>query len=182
MTTLQGRDQTALLVIDVQNGVVDGAYRRDEVIQNIEAAVAMARAKHIPVIWVQHSDEELVIDSDVWQIVSELIPLEGEPMVRKIYRSSFEATNLDEILDDLSVGHIIVCGAQTNNCVRHTAHDALAKGFDVTLIADAHTTKSYEWGGHTVKAQAVVEEQNDNFNEQLPGRSGRAVALAQLGL
>lgn len=182
MTTLTGREQTALVVIDVQNGIVDGAYRRDEVIQNIEAAVAKARAAHIPVIWVQHSDEELIIDSDVWQLVSELIPLEGEPMIRKIYRSSFEATNLDEVLSSLSVGHVVVCGAQSNNCVRHTAHDALAKGYDVTLIADAHTTKSYEWGGHTVSAQAVVEEQNDNFNEDLPGRHARTVPLAKLSL
>jgi nicotinamidase-related amidase len=182
MTTLQGRNNTALLVIDVQNGVVEGAYRRDEVIQNVESAVAKARAAHTPVIWVQHSDEELIIDSDMWQIVSELIPLQGEPMVRKVYRSSFEATNLEEVLSSLSVGHVIVCGAQSNNCVRHTAHDALAKGYDVTLIADAHTTKSYEWAGRTVSAQAVVEEQNDNFNEELPGRGARTVALAQLSL
>jgi nicotinamidase-related amidase len=182
MTTLQGRDKTALLVIDVQNGVVEGSYRRNEVIQNIESAVSKARAAHIPVVWVQHSDEELLIDSAEWQLVSELIPLSSEPMVRKTYRSSFEATNLEEILGRLGVGHLIICGAQTNNCIRHTSHDALAKGYDVTLIADAHTTTGYEWGGHVVSAQAVVEEQNDNFNEQLPGRGGRSIPLAQLSL
>jgi nicotinamidase-related amidase len=178
MTTLQGRDKTALLVIDVQNGVVEGSYRRNEVIQNIESAVSKARAAHIPVVWVQHSDEELLIDSAEWQLVSELIPLSSEPMVRKTYRSSFEATNLEEILGRLGVGHLIICGAQTNNCIRHTSHDALAKGYDVTLIADAHTTTGYEWGGHVVSAQAVVEEQN----EQLPGRGGRSIPLAQLSL
>jgi nicotinamidase-related amidase len=182
MTTLQGRGKTALLVIDVQNGIVEGAYRREEVIQNIEAAVAKARSAHIPVIWVQHSDEELLIDSPEWQLVSELIPLNSEPMVRKTFRSSFEATNLEEILSSLEVGHLIVCGAQTNNCIRHTSHDALAKGYNVTLITDAHTTTGYEWGGHIVSAQAVVEEQNDNFNEQLPGRGGRTVPLSQLTL
>jgi nicotinamidase-related amidase len=182
MTTLEGRDENALVVIDVQNGIVDGAYRRDEVVKNIEAAVAKARAAHVPVIWVQHSDEELIIGSDVWQIVPELIPLDGEPMIRKVYRSSFEATNLEEVLSSLSVGHLVICGAQSNNCVRHTGHDALAKGYDVTLIADAHTTTDYEWAGRTVSAQAVVEEQNDNFNEQLPGRGGRSVPLAQLTL
>jgi nicotinamidase-related amidase len=76
----------------------------------------------------------------------------------------------------------VVCGAQSNNCIRHTGQDALAKGYDVTLIADAHTTSGYEWGGHTVSAQAVVEEQNDNFNEQLPGRFARAIPLAKLSL
>jgi nicotinamidase-related amidase len=182
MTTLSGRVKTALLVVDVQNGVVEGAYRRDEVIQNIASAAAKARAAGIAVIWVQHSDEELVIDSAEWQIVSELTPLNGEPLVRKTFRSSFEGTNLEDILASLHVGHLVACGAQTNNCMRHTAHDALAKGYDVTLIADAHTTTSFEWAGMSVSAQAVVEEQNLNFNEDLPGRFGRVVPLAQLSL
>jgi nicotinamidase-related amidase len=182
MTFAADRRNSALLVVDVQNGVVEGAYKRDEVITNIESAVAKARNADVPVVWVQHSDEELVIDSVEWQLVSELIPINGEPMVRKTFRSSFEATNLEEILSGLDVGHVIICGAQTNNCIRHTSHDALAKGYNVTLIADAHTTTGYEWGGHVVSAQAVVEEQNDNFNEQLPGRGGRAIPLAQLSL
>lgn len=182
MTIPADRSNSALLVVDVQNGVVEGAYKRDEVITNIESAVAKARNAGVPVVWVQHSDEELVIDSNEWQLVSELIPINGEPMVRKTFRSSFEATNLEEILTGLDVGHVIICGAQTNNCIRHTSHDALAKGYNVTLIADAHTTTGYEWGGHVVSAQAVVEEQNDNFNEQLPGRGGRAIPLAQLSL
>ena len=182
MSTIPGRNKTALLVIDVQNGVVEGAYRRDEVIANIEQAVAKARAAEVPVVWVQHSDEELEIDSDAWQIVSELIPLQAEAMVRKTFRSSFEGTDLENILGSLNVAELVVCGAQTNNCVRHTSHDALAKGYDVTLIADAHTTTSYEWRGRRVEAQAVVEEQNDNFNESLPGREARSIPLAQLGL
>jgi nicotinamidase-related amidase len=182
LSTLTGRDATALVVIDVQNGVVEGAYKRDEVIANIEQAVAKARAASVPVIWVQHSDEELEVDSHAWHIVSELIPLEGEAMIRKTFRSSFEGTNLGEVLASLNASHLVICGAQSNNCVRHTGQDALAKGYDVTLIADAHTTTGYEWGGHVVSAQAVVEEQSDNFNEQLPGRFARAVPLAQLSL
>ena len=182
MSSIADRPNSELLVVDVQNGVVEGAYKRDEIITNIETAVAKARAANIPVVWVQHSDEELVIDSDEWQIVSELIPLEGEAMVRKTFRSSFEGTNLTEMLEALNVGHLIVCGAQSNNCIRHTSHDALAKGFKVTLIADAHTTTSFEWAGVSVSAQAVVEEQNLNFNEELPGRFARVVPLAQLSL
>ena len=182
MSSIADRPNSALLVVDVQNGVVEGAYKRDEIITNIETAVAKARAANIPVVWVQHSDEELAIDSDEWQIVSELIPLEGEAMVRKTFRSSFEGTNLTEMLEALNVGHLIVCGAQSNNCIRHTSHDALAKGFKVTLIADAHTTTSFEWAGVSVSAQAVVEEQNLNFNEELPGRFARVVPLAQLSL
>lgn len=182
MTNLLNRPNKALVVIDVQNGVVEGAFRRDEVVQNIHSAVEKAREAKVPVVWVQHSDEELVIDSDAWQIVPELQPLEGEPRVRKTFRSSFEATNLEEVLAGLGAGELIVVGAMTNNCVRHTSHDALAKGYDVTLIADAHTTTGYEWGGHVISAEAVIDEQNDNFNEDLPGRKGRVIPLAKLSL
>ena len=182
MSALAGRDKTALLVIDVQNGVVQNAFRRDQVIANINAAVAKARHSEVPVIWVQHSDSEMPIDSEPWQIVSELIPLEGESRIRKTFRSSFEGTELADLLSNLAVGHLIVCGAETNNCVRHTSQDALSKGFDVTLIADAHTTTSYDWDGHSVSAQAVIDEQNDNFNEVLPGRFARSVVLEKLNL
>ena len=175
------RSNSALLVIDVQNGVVEGAYKRDEVIANIETAVAKARSAGVPVVWVQHSDEELVLESERWQIVPELMPAEGESKVRKIYRSSFEATDLEEILAGLGVGHIYVTGMQTDNCVRHTTHAAQERGYDITVLADAHSTTGYEWDGHVVDAKAVVDQFNDNFyGSHLPGRFTRAVLTADL--
>ena len=180
MTTL-GRSKSALLVIDVQNQVVDGAYNKDAVIAQINVAVAKARATRVPVVWVQHSDEELVLESERWQIVPELTPAEGESKVRKIYRSSFEATNLEEILAGLGVGHIYVTGMQTDNCVRHTTHAAQERGYDITVLADAHSTTGYEWDGHVVDAKAVVDQFNDNFyGSHLPGRFTRAVLTADL--
>lgn len=181
MTTLAGRNNSALLVIDVQNGVVEGAFNLESVLKNINVAISKARSAGVPVVWVQHSDEGLVIDSEAWQIVPELVPLEGEPKVRKIYRSSFEATNLEEILSSLDVGHIFVTGMQTNNCVRHTTHSAQERGYDVTVLADAHSTTGYDWNGHSVVAKDVVNEFNDNFGgSQLPGRFTRAIATADL--
>lgn len=181
MTTLTGRDNSALLVIDVQNGVVEGAYNLDAVLKNINAAISKAREAHVPVIWVQHSDEELQIDSETWQIVPQLSPAEGEPNVRKIYRSSFEATNLESILQSLKVGHLYITGMQTNNCVRHTTHSAQERGYDVTVLSDAHSTTGYDWDGHTVVAKDVVDEFNDNFGDiDLPGRFTRAVTTAEL--
>ena len=181
MTTLTGRDKSALLVIDVQNGVVEGAYNLESVLENINIAIAKARAAGLPVIWVQHSDEELTIDSEAWQIVPGLTPHPGEPLVRKIYRSSFEATDLELILSGLGVGHVYVTGMQTNNCVRHTTHSAQERGYDVTVLADAHTTTSYDWDGHSVVAKDVVDEFNDNFaGSELPGRFIRAINVADL--
>ena len=181
MSTFTDRTKSALLVIDVQVGVVGDAFERDAKIANILTAIDKARSESIPVIWVQHSDEELVLESADWEIVSELSPLPSEPKVRKTFRSSFEETNLEEVLGELGVSHLYVCGAETNNCVRHTSHTALEKGYDVTLISDAHTTTGFEWDGYIVDAARVIDEQNTNFMEySLPGRSARAVPVAEL--
>jgi nicotinamidase-related amidase len=181
MSNFTDRTKSALLVIDVQVGVVGDAFERDAKIANIDKAIDKARAESIPVIWVQHSDEGLVLESADWEIVSELEPLPSEPKVRKLYRSSFEETNLEEILDDLGVSHLYVCGAETNNCVRHTSHTALEKGYDVTLISDAHTTTGFEWDGYIVDAARVIDEQNLNFMDySLPGRAARVVPVTEL--
>ncbi|MFM5951797.1 MAG: cysteine hydrolase family protein [Micrococcales bacterium] len=181
MTTLVGRDKTALLVIDVQKSVVEGAYNLESVLKNINIAIDNARSSGVPVIWVQHSDEEMPIDSDGWEIVSELKPAHDEVKIRKTYRSSFEATNLEEVLAGLNVGHVVITGMQTNNCVRHTTHSAQERGYDVTILGDAHTTTGYEWNGHTVVAEAVVNEFNDNFYPtQLPGRFIRSITTSEL--
>jgi nicotinamidase-related amidase len=181
MSKFADRNKSALLVIDVQVGVMADAFEREVKIANMSKAIEKARAESIPVIWVQHSDEELVLESAEWQIVPELSPLLTESRVRKTFRSSFEETNLEEVLKTLGVSHVYVCGSQTNNCVRHTSHTALEKGYDLTLLADAHTTTGFEWDGYIVDAARVIDEQNTNFMEySLPGRTTRAVPVAKL--
>jgi nicotinamidase-related amidase len=181
MSKFADRTNSALLVIDVQVGVVGDAYERDAKIANMSKAIDKARAESIPVIWVQHSDEELVLESADWEITPELTPLPSEPKVRKTFRSSFEGTNLEEVLEGLGVSHLFICGAETNNCVRHTSHTALEKGYDVTLISDAHTTTGFEWDGYIVDAARVIDEQNTNFmGYSLPGRTAQAVSVTEL--
>lgn len=177
MTLFENRSKSALVIIDVQNGVVAEAHQKGQVVAKIQQALAAARAAGTQVIWVQHSDEEMPIGSEAWQIVPELVPNPGEARVEKTYRSSFVETNLGDILEQGQVGHLFVCGAETNNCVRHTTHSALEQGYDVTLLADAHTTTGYTWGGHTIDAKNVIDEQNDNLGHyDLPGVTARAVA------
>lgn len=147
MTTLANRPNTALMVIDVQKGVVDGAYRRAEVVANIKALVEKARAAHVPIVWVQHSDDGLKVGSDAWAYVPELPRLESEPLVHKTYGDSFEGTDLEEVLAGARVGRLIVTGAQTDACIRSTIHGAFTRGYDVTLVGDAHTTEDQSaWG------------------------------------
>src|SRR5215467_15580446 len=138
MTTLENRPNTALLVVDVQNGVVGGAHERDAVVANVGSLVEKARRERVPVVWVQHSDEGLARGSDDWRIVPELSPGDAEPLVEKSYGDSFEDTSLETVLSGRGIGRLVV-GAQTDACVRSTLHGAFARGYDATLVSDAHT-------------------------------------------
>ena len=147
MSTLEDRPNTALLVVDVQTGVVDRAHERDAVVANIRSLVERARENSVAVVWVQHSDDELERGSDQWRMVPELEPNQDEPLIEKNYGDSFEATNLETVLSKLKVGRLLVAGAQTDACIRSTLHGALVRGYDTTLVGDAHTTEDQsEWG------------------------------------
>ncbi|HEX3806755.1 MAG TPA: cysteine hydrolase family protein [Gaiellaceae bacterium] len=147
MTTLENRPNTALIVIDVQNGVVGGAHERDAVVANVGSLVDKARQEDIPVVWVRHTSEGLQPGSDDWQIVPELAPDDAEPLVEKRYADSFEETDLESVLSGLGVGRLVVAGAQTDECIRSTLHGAIVRGYDATLVRDAHTTEDQsEWG------------------------------------
>lgn len=147
MTTLPDRPRTALVVIDVQNGVVAEAYERDAVVANIATLVDRAREQDVPVVWVQHSDEDLPQGSAAWQYVPELVRQAAEPLVHKSYGDSFENTDLEQVLAAAGVGHLVVAGAQTDACIRSTIHGAFTRGYDVTLVGDAHTTEDQSaWG------------------------------------
>jgi nicotinamidase-related amidase len=147
MTTLSDRPDTALLVIDVQKGVVAGNHQVEAVVANISTLVDKARQERVPVVWVQHSDENLAKGSDAWEYVPELARLESEPLVHKTFGDSFEDTDLEEVLAKAGVGRLVVAGAQTDACIRSTIHGAFARGYDVTLVGDAHTTEDQsEWG------------------------------------
>jgi nicotinamidase-related amidase len=137
VSTLANRPNTALLVVDVQNGVVERAHQRDTVVANIGSLVEKARHEAIQVVWVQHSDEQLVPGSNDWRIVPELIPGEAEPLIAKNYGDSFEGTTLETVLSGLGIGRLFVVGAETDACIRSTLHGALARGYDATLVGDA---------------------------------------------
>src|SRR5436190_4694826 len=124
MTTLQNRPSTALLVVDVQHGVVRQAYQRDAVVERIHDLIEKARREHIAVVWVQHSDQQLVRGSAEWRLVAELTREAAEPLIEKNYGDAFEATTLETVLSELGVGRLVVAGAQTDACIRSTLHGA----------------------------------------------------------
>lgn len=175
MTTLADRPNTALLVIDVQNDVVGGAHNRDGVVANIAVLVGKARAAGIPVVWVQHSSDHLREGSDGWQFVPELGREAAEPLVPKRYADSFEETGLEAVLAELRVGRLIVTGAQTDECIRSTLHGAVVRGYDATLVSDAHTTEDQsEWGAPT--PDLVIAHTNLYWEyHRAPGRTAGTV-------
>ncbi|HEY2887472.1 MAG TPA: isochorismatase family protein [Candidatus Limnocylindrales bacterium] len=180
MTTLANRPNTALLVIDLQNGVVGGAYERDAVVTNVATLVDKARDAHVPVVWVQHSDQGLVRDSEDWQIVPELSRADSEALVEKHYADTFEETTLESVLSGLGVGRLIVSGAQTDECIRSTLHGAIVRGYDATLVSDAHTTEDQSpWGAPT--PDKVIAHTNLYWaNHRAPGRTAGTVKTSEV--
>ncbi|RXS64760.1 isochorismatase family protein [Streptomyces sioyaensis] len=175
MTILENRPNTALLVVDVQKGVVEGVHQRDVVVANVASLVERARRERVPVIWVQHSDEELTRGSDDWRIVPELTPEDTEPLVEKSYGDSFEDTTLETVLSGLGVGRIVVVGAETDACVRSTLHGAFARGYDATLVSDAHTTGDKTTWGAPPPSQVIAHTNLYWTYQTAPGRTAGAV-------
>src|SRR5204863_554552 len=180
MSTLENRPNIALLVVDVQNGVVEGAPKRDAVVANIGNLVEKARREGVPVVWVQHSDEGLAKGSDEWRIVPELDPDEAEPLVEKSYGDSFEETTLESVLSGLGVGRLVVAGAQTDACIRSTLHGALVRGYDATLVGDAHTTEDLTAYG-APSPELVIAHTNLYWSfSTAPGRRAEVVPTAEV--
>ncbi len=180
MTTLANRPNTALVVIDMQRGVVAAAHDVDAVVANIVALVNRAREQGAPVIWVQHVSEELPIDSEPWTYLPELQWTQNEPVIAKEHGDSFEATTLEAELAKRGVGRLIVTGAQTDACVRSTLHGAFIRGYDTTLVSDAHTTEDLtEWGAPPV--EQVIAHTNLYWRFQTaPGRQAQVVPTAEV--
>jgi nicotinamidase-related amidase len=175
MSTLENRPNTALLVVDVQTGVVKDAHERGAVVANVGSLVEKARRERVLVIWVQHSDEQLARGSDDWRIVPELTPGDAEPLVEKNYGDAFEATTLENVLSSLGVGRLFVVGAETDACIRSTLHGALVRGYDAILVSDAHTANDQRaWGAPP--PQQVIAHTNLYWTYQTaPGRTAGTV-------
>ena len=165
MATVREGNKGVLVVVDVQVGVVSEAWDAPRVITNVARTVERARDHGVPVIWVQHASDELPHGSPPWQWVPELVPnllpSANELLIHKQFNSSFEQTTFEEELARLGVTHITLAGAMTNWCIRATAYGALERGYDLTLVKDAHTTANVDLGnGKMIEATNIVTELN----------------------
>lgn len=161
MASVRPGNRIALLVVDVQVGIMASAWNREKVIANIVHVVSRARQADVPVIWVQHHDAELPQGTEAWRWVDALQPRDDEPLIHKNFNSAFEQTDLEHELDRRGVTRILLAGAMTNWCIRSTAHAALDRGYDLTLLKDAHTTEDLRLSeDRVIGARDMVTELN----------------------
>ena len=181
MATVRENNVSVLVIVDVQVAVMKDAWDSSRVISNVATAVREARSNGIPVIWIQHSDDQLPTGSPGWELVPELSQNPDETVVLKSFASSFEETDLDNILEDLKVSHIVLAGAATNFCVRATAYGALDRGYDLTLVSDAHTTGTMELSDKTINATDIIDDLNAVMSwVKYPGRTNKAVSTSEI--
>jgi len=183
MPTIRPGNTPALLIVDVQRDVVAKAHDRDRIVGNVALTVSRAREAGVPVIWVQHNDkDELPKDSEGWAWAAELDPRDTEPLIHKNFNSAFEDTTLDALLARLGVTHIVLAGAATNWCIRATAYGALDRGYDLTLVKDAHTTQSMDLpDGQRVEAAMLITDLNIAMRWlSYPGRVNGTATAAEV--
>lgn len=182
MSTVREGNQGVLIVVDMQVGVLREAWDAERIIGNVARTVERARASGTPVLWVQHADDELARGSAEWQWVPELVPAEGEPLIHKRFNSAFEQTTLEAELAARGATHITLAGAASNGCIRATAYGALERGYDLTLVKDAHTTGSLVLDdGTRIEAASVVQELNVAMTWlSYPGRNNATAGAAEV--
>lgn len=182
MATVREGDKSALVVVDVQVGVVAQSWDAPRVVGNVARAVQRARDAGAPVIWVQHGDDDLPQGSPQWQWVPELAPAPEERQIHKRFNSAFEETDLEATLAELGATRVVLAGAATNWCIRATAYAALDRGYDLTLLKDAHTTESMEFeDGTTVAAADIVRDLNVAMTWlSYPGRKNAALSVDEV--
>lgn len=182
MATIREGNQEVLVVVDMQAGVMNETWNSPRIIRNVTHVVERARTQGIPVLWVQHADDELIFGSPAWQLAQGLTPAENEVQINKHFNSAFEQTTLEEHLARLGAAHIVLAGAATNWCIRATAYAALDRGYDLTLVEDAHTTGPLERDdGTRIEAADIIQDLNTTMKwVSYPGRRNSVVASESL--
>lgn len=172
---------TALLVVDIQNGVAPESPAREETVRRVVDLVDSARAAGAAVVWVQHDDDELPHGTPAWELVAGLVPAAGDGRVSKQHRSAFSGTGLTGLLKEQGVDHVVVVGAQSLFCVDMAGKHALAEGFDVTLVSDGHfngTTETEAGPIEDALARAMVNRTWQSLRH--PGATVRVLPAAQV--
>jgi nicotinamidase-related amidase len=173
--------QTAVLVVDMQQEVLDNCVDAPDVIERINALSRRALDAGAPVIFIQHEGEdELVRGTRDWQLAETLEIRDGAHVVAKSYRDGFADTELQGLLGRLGVSRVVVTGAHSDFCVQTTALSALVHGFDVVLVSDGHTATPDDG---TISAESLRDLVNARFATlRYPGRTVKVLPASDVAL
>jgi nicotinamidase-related amidase len=175
---------TAVLVIDMQRALCTGpeaAWDADRIAENISGVLARAREAGAPVIMIQHEEDQggLVYGTEGWQVYEGVSADESDLHLPKRTCDSFQGTQLNAFLQNSGVRHLVICGLQTDFCVDTTVRRALALGYDVTLVGDAHSTMD----NGVLTPPLIVEHHNKvlgslhNFGPRIEVRDAQQVEI-----
>jgi nicotinamidase-related amidase len=173
---------TAVLVIDIQQGLCEGpgaAFDCQGTIARINRATQKARTAGAPVIFIQHESQSGYLEhgSAAWQLANGLEVQPADLRIRKTTPDSFLRTDLESTLRDRNINQVVVCGMHSEFCVDTTTRRALALGWPVLLVSDAHTSA----GNAAISAQQVIAHHNATLtNISSFGPRVRAVTSEQI--
>ncbi|WP_088066672.1 cysteine hydrolase family protein [Gottfriedia luciferensis] len=156
--------KSALCIIDVQVLMFsesDPVYNGEKLLYNLNQLITKARTNHLPVFYIQHSEEgsPLEYGSPGWEIQPDIAPIEGDIIIHKLTPDSFFKTNLSEELTKREISHLVMAGIQTEICVDTTIRSAFGKGYEVTLVTDAHST----WNSNVLTAEQIINHHNQTL-------------------
>lgn len=159
--------ETAILVIDLQNGMLDdeeAVFRKDDLIRNVKMILDAARKRKYPVIMIQHSGKKgdtLEPGTKGWAIYDTFLSKDSETVIHKNYPDAFYETDLDMVLKSEGIKNLIICGMQSELCVDSTCRDAFVHGYKITLASDGHST----YDRKNIRAEQIVELENSVLGE-----------------
>ncbi|AAT61251.1 isochorismatase [[Bacillus thuringiensis] serovar konkukian str. 97-27] len=138
-------------------------HNGEKFLETLQELIGECRSNDIPVIYVQHNgpkDHPLEKGTDGWKIHAAITPLEGDSIVEKTTPDSFYKTNLNEVLQDKGITHVIISGMQTQYCVDTTTRRACSEGYKITLVSDAHSST---FDTEVLRAEDIVKHHNVVF-------------------
>lgn len=155
----------ALIVIDVQVGMYTAGmpvHNGEKFLETLQNLIEECRSNSIPIIYVQHNgpkNHPLEKGTAGWQVHAAIAPQDGDSIVEKTTPDSFHKTNLNELLQEKGIEHVIISGMQTEYCVDTTTRRAFSEGYKVRLVSDAHSTFDTD----VLRAEDIVKHHNVVF-------------------